>query len=141
MTFLDASLDLFLGNRSSHMGSYQYAGHTGMRHGRSTSGALLWAEAEAKRHASSGNMVNAETRLLQKVASEIARYVPSGTTVVELGPGTTAAFKNKTLPIIRSLGSANCVLVDESVAFLKNILMMARYGLRGPILMIKKTAF
>lgn len=128
MSFLSSSLDLFLGKRCSHMGAYQYSVHAGSRNGRSTSGAALWAEAEGERNRSEDNMVSAETALMKTVTSEIRHYVPLNTTVVELGPGTTAAFQRKTLPIIRALQSKRCVLVDQSVAFLKAILADTSLG-------------
>lgn len=121
MTFLNDSIDLFSGAACSHMGPYQYDSHAGMRNGCSTSGALLWAKAEAERATATGNMVNAETNLLKTIANEISRYVPVNTPVVELGPGTITAFRNKTLSLIRVLNSPQCILVDESVAFLKQI--------------------
>jgi uncharacterized SAM-dependent methyltransferase len=103
------------------MGPEQYVAHKGTRDGKSTSGALLWALAEEERASAKGNMVNAETNLLRKVAEEIGNDVPDGIAVIELGPGTAAAFKNKTLPIIEKLQSDICVLVDESKAFLDQI--------------------
>ena len=121
MSFLNASLDWFLGKRAGHMGPDQYVAHAGMRNGKPTSGALLWAESEAKTVSSTGNMVNAETSLLHKVGGDIENFVSLGTAIVELGPGTTVAFRNKTLPIARRLQSEVCILVDESVAFLKQI--------------------
>ncbi len=121
MTFLSSSVDWFLGTRSSHMGPDQYVSHNGMRDGQSTSGALLWANAEAARNAAAGNMVNAEVNLLHKVVTEIEDDVPYGISVVELGPGTATAFKKKTLPIVEKLKSKVCFLVDESIAFLKQI--------------------
>jgi uncharacterized SAM-dependent methyltransferase len=121
-TFLASSLNWFLGTQSCHMGPHQYAAHSGMRDGRTMSGAFLWAEAEAGRHAAGGNMVNAETNLLlTKVVAELGHNVRHGTAVIELGPGTTTAFKNKTLPVIRELGATTVVLVDQSIAFLKEI--------------------
>ena len=66
-------------------------------------------------------MVNAETNLLHKVAEEISDHMPSGTTVIDLGPGTTTAFRNKTLPLVHKLQSKTCILIDESVAFLQQI--------------------
>ena len=128
MMFLTASIDWFLGRRSSHMGADQYVAHAGVRDGRPTSGALLWTQAEAERSAADGNMVSAETRLLKKVVKEIGNYVPSGTSVVELGPGTVVAFRNKTLPIVHELGSQTCILVDESNAFLDKILTSSVLG-------------
>ena len=121
MTFLTSSIDWFLGRRASHMGAEQYVAHGGFRAGQSTSGAALWAAAEAERYAASGNMVNAETNLLQLVAKEISQEIPTRTPVIELGPGTTTAFRNKTLPIVQAIQSRTCVLVDESTAFLRQI--------------------
>ena len=77
MIFASATIDWFLGKATSHMGVFQYAAHAGRRDGMSTSGAELWAKAEAERAISSGNMVNAETHLLNRVATEIADYVHS----------------------------------------------------------------
>lgn len=121
MTFLASTIDWFLGKRASHMGPDQYVAHAGMRDGVPTSGALLWALSENKTVSSSGNMVNAETALLQRVARDIGDLLPVEIPIVELGPGTPTAFKNKTLPIARALGSRTCILVDESMAFLKQI--------------------
>jgi len=128
MTFLSSSIDWFLGKKSSHMGPYQYVDHAGQRDGQSTSGAMLWAACEDKTLSAHGNMVNAETNLLRKVAETIDDYVPLHTTLVELGPGTPTAFKNKTLPLIHKLQTTNCVLVDESMAFLKQIIASDHLG-------------
>lgn len=116
------------------MGADQYVEHKGMRGGRPTSGTLLWGQAEAERNRAAGNMVNAETNLLHKVADDIGKEVPHGITIVELGPGTATAFRNKTLPIVDRLESTTCILVDENIAFLEQI--AAADGLR-PDLHIK----
>jgi len=130
MTFLSTSLDWFLGNKSSHMGPDQYVAHSGVRNGQLMSGPYLWARSEAETISAAGNMVNAETGLLQeKVVNEIGNHIPPGTAIIELGPGTTTAFRNKTLPIISKLESNVCVLVDESMAFLEQI--VTTRGLRG----------
>ena len=121
MSFLNASIEWFLGKRAGHMGPYQYAAHSGMRNGRNMSGAFLWADSELGHCNAQGNMINAETTLLQQAIHEINDYVPHGTAVADLGPGTATAFTNKTLPLAQRLGSKNCVLVDESIAFLKQI--------------------
>jgi uncharacterized SAM-dependent methyltransferase len=121
LTFLGASIDWFLGRRSAHMGPGQYVGYAGLSDDDPRSGAFLWAKAEVERSASSGNMVSAEVNLLRKVAAEIGTYVPYGTAIIELGPGTTTAFRSKTLPIIHGIGSKICVLVDGSRAFLKEL--------------------
>jgi len=122
MSFLQGSFDLFRGCRVSHMGSYQYVDHAGRRNGKSMSGAKLWAELElASLTPNAENLFNAEELLLERVAKNINQYLPSGTSLLELGPGTSNAFKKKTLPIIRALGSEKCILVDESNAFLKAI--------------------
>jgi uncharacterized SAM-dependent methyltransferase len=126
MSFLQDSIDLFTGTRVAHMGMHQYVDHAGVCDGKSMSGAKLWADADAGREAEAqtgrSNLVCAEQVLLHKVASEIGYYLPPGLHVVELGPGTVSAFKNKTFPIINALMSTECTLVDGSVAFLKDII-------------------
>lgn len=122
MSFIQSSIDLFLQNKRSHMGQYQFAAHSGMRGHILTSGAKLWSEAEAIRYADSKNMVRAEVNLLHIVAKEIRDFVPQGTPVVELGPGTAIAFENKTYPIIQATNSQECTIVDDSSEFLKQII-------------------
>ncbi|HUY68616.1 MAG TPA: L-histidine N(alpha)-methyltransferase, partial [Alphaproteobacteria bacterium] len=118
----------FLGTRSAHMGPDQYVAHAGGQDGKSMSGDLLWAESEAETVSAAGNMVNAETNLLYKVTEELGDFLPEGVAVIELGPGTVIAFKNKTAPIIRKLKSKTCILVDESIAFLKKITAASGLG-------------
>jgi uncharacterized SAM-dependent methyltransferase len=121
MSFLARTLDWFEERQSSHMGPDQYFAHAGERDGKPMSGDLLWAESEAETVTTSGNMVNAETRLLRRVAAEICDHVPTGTPLIELGPGTPKAFINKPLQIIRALASKLCTLVDDSFAVLQVI--------------------
>ncbi|MDR3448818.1 MAG: L-histidine N(alpha)-methyltransferase [Alphaproteobacteria bacterium] len=129
MNFLHASIDWFTRQRVSHMGPYQYASHKGLRDGRSMSGAALWAAAEAERVAAQGNMVSTETDLLHRVAREIGAHIPDGIPIIDLGPGTAAAFTHKTLPLARALNSPTCVLVDESTAFLRQIAELPAPGI------------
>lgn len=107
------------------MGVHQYSDHAGMRGGRSMSGARLWAEAEAQREVEYSlgdpNKLGAELVLLGEVAQSLRTYVPVGTDVIELGPGTLRAFKKKTMPLLRALDSKNCYIVDKSAAFLHDI--------------------
>ena len=44
-----------------------------------------------------------EIELFNNVASPLAAYVPPGANVIELGPGTDIAFKNKTLPFLKEI--------------------------------------
>ena len=107
------------------MGPHQYIDHAGMRNGKSMSGARLWAEAEAAREAEytsgSPNKLGTELALLQDVAHDIHNFIPSGAKVIELGPGTLRSFRKKTLPLIRALKSNDCLIIDISAAFLKDI--------------------
>ena len=121
MSFLARTLDWFEGRQSGHMGPDQYVAHGGQLDGRSMSGALLWEQSEARTVSATGNMVNAETKLLSRVAKEIREFVPQGVPVIDLGPGTPTAFRNKTARILDALGSKSCVLVDDSVSFLRSI--------------------
>lgn len=121
MAFLDSSIDWFLGVRSSHMGVEQYMAHDGRRNGRSTSGALLWAQAEADRMAAIDSKDNAEKSLLLEVERDIGTYIPYGTVFIELGPGTVATFNNKVLPIVDKLDSKTCIFVDQCTSFLNQI--------------------
>src|ERR1700736_1909001 len=88
MSFLSRTLEWFQDLRFAHMGPDQYVAHGGGRDGQSMSGALLWAASEAKTISASGNMVNAETKLLRRVVAEIREFVPEGVAVIDLGPGT-----------------------------------------------------
>lgn len=121
MNFLQDSIALFEGRETSHMGAYQYAPHAGQRNGRATSGDKLWAEIETQHNVSSKAMFNAETVLLRQAASEIATFVPTGIPVIDLGPGTVRAFRNKVLPLMQALQSPQYVPVDESIAFLQDL--------------------
>jgi uncharacterized SAM-dependent methyltransferase len=122
MSFFNRTLDWFQGMRSSHMGPDQYVAHNGKDGDIAMSGPLLWSASEAETICKLGNMVNAETKLISAATEEIANEIPKGTSVVELGPGTEAAFFNKTLPLVRRLQSKSCVLVDESTAFLEKLI-------------------
>ena len=44
-----------------------------------------------------------EVKLIEKVAGKIAKYVLSDSTVIEFGPGTEKAFRNKTLPFLKEI--------------------------------------
>ncbi len=122
MSFLQGSIDLFTGRRCAHMGSYQYVDHKGMRNGQSLSGAKLWAEIEALELSSGDtNLFRSEERLLQKVAAEIYHFLPEGTPILEMGTGTPNAFRRKTLLIMMALRSIEYICVDESRAFLEQL--------------------
>lgn len=121
MNFLQDSIDLFKGRKTSHMGAHQYVPHTGMRHGKSTSGDKLWAETEAQHNVSSKAMFNAETVLLRQAASKINQFIPQGLPVVDLGPGTVQAFRNKVLPLMQAIRSEKYIPVDESIVFLQDL--------------------
>jgi uncharacterized SAM-dependent methyltransferase len=120
--FLQDSIDLFKGTKTSHMGPHQYVPHNGMRKGKPTSGDRLWAETETRHNVSSEAMFNAETTLLRQAATEIGDYLPIGLPVVDLGPGTVQAFRNKVLPLMRSLRSGRYIPVDESIGFLQDLM-------------------
>jgi uncharacterized SAM-dependent methyltransferase len=107
------------------MGMHQYSDHAGMRDGKSMSGARLWAEAEAEREAAYRNGVTnkmgAELALIQEVAAALATYIPQAANLIELGPGTLHSFRHKTMPLLRALKSPQCLIIDKSPAFLKDI--------------------
>lgn len=44
-----------------------------------------------------------EIELMNSAAGKMAAYVPSGANVIEFGPGTDIAFKNKTLPFLKEI--------------------------------------
>lgn len=142
--FLRDSLALFEGRRVAHMGPHQYADHAGRRAGISMAGARLWTQAEAEREAAhqSGlaNKHGAELDLLAMVAGDLARSVPRGTTVIELGPGTPRAFRRKTLPILRAVGAPRCVVVDRSAAFLRGIAAAVAEG-EPPVIAVEDDFF
>ncbi|NES06601.1 MAG: L-histidine N(alpha)-methyltransferase [Okeania sp. SIO2F4] len=48
-----------------------------------------------------------ETQLINDVASKIATYVPAESNLIEFGPGTDIAFKNKTLPFLKEIKQFN----------------------------------
>lgn len=122
MRFLQDSIDLFKGAKTSHMGVHQYVPHMGARYGKPTSGDKLWAETEALHNISAGAMFNSETVLLRQAALEIETYLPLGLPVVDLGPGTVQAFRNKVLPLMQALKSEQYIAVDESVVFLRDLI-------------------
>ena len=105
------------------MGPDQYEAHSGQHDGHSTSGPVMWAKTESSEVGNTdGNIFNAEEHLIEtKVRHELPEYVPEGVRVVELGPGTFAAFRKKTLLIIRALKGKTCTIVDKSHAFLESI--------------------
>jgi uncharacterized SAM-dependent methyltransferase len=111
------------------MGPDQYVDHTGMRDGASMSGPLLWKKSEDETISDSGTMVNSETNLLRKSFKLIAEKLCKGVRYVELGPGTVAAFCNKTLLLMRETQSRRATLVDDSSDFLKKILGAATQDL------------
>lgn len=122
MSFLQGSIDLFTGKRSSHMGAYQYADHSGTRNGKNMSGAKLWAEIEAGEiNATETNLFSAEERLIRTIGREIGDHFPFHSSILEMGTGTPNAFKKKTLLIMMALRSTEYICVDESAEFL-NIL-------------------
>lgn len=124
MSFLRGSLDFLTGKRSSHMGTYQYVDHAGMRGNVSMSGAKLWAEIEASELKASGsNLMSSDERLMQHVSSEIHAYLPEGLPVLEMGPGTVSAFGKKMLRVLMALRSIHYICVDESSAFLRELAM------------------
>ncbi len=129
MNFLQDSIDLFKGRKASHMGAHQYVPHAGKRNGKPTSGDKLWAETEAQHNISAKAMFNEETVLLRQAASEIHHFLPQGLPVVDLGPGTVQAFKNKVLPLIQALQSEQYIPVDESIVFLQDLFRME--GIKG----------
>ncbi len=123
MSFLQGSIDLFSGRRVSHMGSYQYVAHAGKRDGKSMSGAELWAEIEAAElNSNDPNLFSAEETLLRKVSQEIEHQLPAGTPVLEMGTGTPNAFRKKTQLIMRAIHSNEYICVDESRAFLNELI-------------------
>ncbi len=48
-----------------------------------------------------------ETQLINNVATKIAAHVPAESNVIEFGPGTDIAFKNKTLPFLKEIKQFN----------------------------------
>ena len=68
-----------------------------------------------------------EIELFNNVAGKLAAYVPSGANVIELGPGTDIAFKNKTLPFLKEIKKLGGYIpidlcqtyLDDSEAILK----------------------
>ena len=44
-----------------------------------------------------------EIELMNSAAKKMAAYVPPGANIIELGPGTDIAFKNKTLPFLKEV--------------------------------------
>ncbi len=121
MNFLQDSLDLFEGRKTSHMGAHQYVPHAGKRNGKPTSGDRLWAETEEQHNVSSKAMFNAETVLLRQAASKISQFIPQGLPVVDLGPGTVQAFRNKVQPLMQAIQSEQYIPVDESIVFLQDL--------------------
>ncbi len=122
MRFLQDSIALFEGTRTSHMGAHQYVPHAGARHGKATSGDRLWAETEKRHSKFSSAMFNSEVALLKQAAADIRQFLPSGLPVVDLGPGTIQAFRNKVLPFMQALDSKRYIPVDESISFLRDLL-------------------
>lgn len=122
MSFLQGTIDFFTGARSSHMGSYQYVKHAGIRNGKSMSGAKLWAEIEADElTATETNLFSAEERILRAVAKDVGAYFPDCSPVLEMGTGTPNAFRKKTLLIMMALRSTEYICVDESSEFLNSL--------------------
>lgn len=137
MTFFHGSVDFLRGKRSAHMGSHQYVDHAGLREGRSVSGAKLWAEIEANELKSTDpNLISSEEKLLRTVSREIHRFIPEGAAILEMGTGTPNAFLKKTLLIMMALRSTDYICVDESQAFLSDLVSsqaLARFKVK-PIL-------
>ncbi|NTU76925.1 MAG: L-histidine N(alpha)-methyltransferase, partial [Alphaproteobacteria bacterium] len=79
------------------------------------------AEVEALHKTHDLHTSGTETTLLIVVSKELPAYLPQGTPIIDLGPGTINACKNKTLPIIQSVQSEVYIPVDESIAFLREI--------------------
>lgn len=135
MKFTDISIELFRNGYCFKVGSEQYADHEGVDAvGRSRSGMLLWRQAESARLAEalrtgSANMVSAEIKLAKELAIRAPNYVRAANlttvpiSVLEFGPGTTMAFREKTLPLVQGLTTPNsrCILVDNSAAFLEEL--------------------
>ncbi|WP_245453618.1 L-histidine N(alpha)-methyltransferase [Aminobacter sp. MSH1] len=135
MNFTQIALQLFTHGYSFGFGAEQYADHRGIdSKGRSMSGAHLWAKAEAARledalHGRSVNMVSAEIELARTMATRVRGYVrptgllDKGVSVLEFGPGTVMAFREKTFPVVRELvgRQGRCILIDNSDLFLNQL--------------------
>lgn len=60
-----------------------------------------------------------EIELFNSAASKIAAYVPAEANVIEFGPGTDIAFKNKTLPFLKEIkGLKSYITVDICQSYL-----------------------
>lgn len=116
---------MFAFRRSGHMGAHQYCDHAGKRGDCSMSGARLWAEAELSREAEGrhdkSNKAAEEQELLSSLLPDVTGLVPPETKIIELGAGTVRAFRKKTKPLLLALNSPEGFLVDQSPAFLRNI--------------------
>lgn len=122
MSFIQSSIDFFLGEQTSHMGPYQYAEHQGKRGTKSMSGAKLWAEIEKNESLSSDkNLVSADEQQMINVARSINTHLPEELPVLEMGPGTPSAFRKKMLRLLMALRSINYICVDSSQALLDGI--------------------
>jgi len=61
-----------------------------------------------------------ETSLIKTCATDMAAYVPTGSTVIEFGLGTGKAFTNKTMPFLKAInGLKKFVAFDLSLAYLE----------------------
>lgn len=118
MSFVDDVADLFLHKKEGNVGPYLYSEPIPQIENDLVCGEQFYKKLVYE--IPDYYLYYDEVNLIEKVAGKIAKYVSSDSTVIEFGPGTEKAFRNKTLPFLKEIKQLNkYVAVDLCDSYLK----------------------
>lgn len=131
-TFLADTKALFLEGRKEHMGPYLYSTPDPNIEGDMAKGEVCYFELVYNNP--DYYLYREEGELIQSVASKMASYIPSESSVIEFGPGTDIAFKNKTLPFLKEIDNLKTYIpVDLCQTYLDDSEKIVREAFSGKV--------
>ncbi len=124
-SFLADTKSLFLEGKKDHMGSYLYSTPNPEIQDDPAKGEVYYMELISKN--SNYYLYREEIELINQVYPKMASYVPPEASIIEFGPGTDKAFKNKSLPFLKAVKNLKSYIpvdicqtyLDDSEAILK----------------------